>query len=100
MDTMKRKYLAVVALSVALLAAPAFAAQHGGPDQMQMRFQQMQGMSDQMQHAQTPADRHKLMGEHMQMMQEQMADMQKMYSSDMMMQQNGGKVDQIGRAHV
>ena len=90
---MESKYFAAAALSAVLLASPAFAQQHGGPDQMQMRFQQMQGMADQMQHAPSPAERHKLMAGHMQVMQEQMADMQKTYGPGMMMQQGGAKTD-------
>lgn len=86
---MKRKNLVAAILAASLLAVPAYADDHVESDHMQMRFQQMQGVYDRMLHVHSNAERHKLMDEHMQMMQDQMVDMQKAYGPGMMMRHQG-----------
>src|SRR3546814_4107514 len=86
---MNWKTLAATVLAINFLAMPAFADEHGELDHMQTRLQQMHGVYNQMQQAHSSAERHKLMAEHMQMMQDQMVDMQKAYAPGMIMRHQG-----------
>jgi hypothetical protein len=74
---MKRYHLLAVSAFM-LLAIPAAYAQTAAPAPPPDRFQQMQTMMDQMAQAKTPAERQKLMAEHMALMQAQMTGMRSM----------------------
>lgn len=87
---MKRYRFLVAAAFLALVVPAAYAAEHATPEQMQQRFQHMQTMMDQMTQAKTPAERQKLMDEHREMMQEQMAAMRGMTGPGGMMGKNQG----------
>ena len=87
---MKRYRFLAAAAYLALAIPAAYAAQHATPERMQQRFQQMQTMMDQTTQAKTPAERQKLMAEHRQMMEEQMAAMRDMTGPDGMMGKDEG----------
>ena len=87
---MKRYRFLAAAAFLALAIPVAYAAQHATPERMQQRFQQMQTMMDQTTQAKTPAERQKLMAEHRQMMQEQMAAMRDMTGPGGMMGKDQG----------
>lgn len=61
------------------------AASHSTPQKMQERGMQMEKMMKQAEQAKTPAERQKLMADHMQTMQLQMAAMRDMMGPDGMM---------------
>lgn len=88
---MKRHLL--VASAFVLLAVPAAYAQTAAPATPPDRFQQMQTMMDQLPQAKTPAERQKLMAEHMKLMQAQMTGMRSMMGQGGMMGQPQAGMD-------
>ena len=90
---MKRQLL--FASAFMLLAIPAAYAQTATPALLPDRFQQMQTMMDQMPQAKTPAERQKLMVDHMELMRVQMTGMRSMMGQGGMMgqPQGGSAVD-------
>ena len=85
-----KRHLLLAASAFMLLAIPAAYAQTTAPAPPPDRFQQMQKMMDQMPQAKTPAERQKLMGEHMGLMRAQMAGMRPMMGQGGMMGQPQG----------
>jgi len=71
-----------LALILALFIAPSAMAQHNGSEETGDHFQQMQQMMDQAGKTSDPAERHKLMQDHMDMMHKQMRSMHGMMSQE------------------
>lgn len=90
------KRASLIAAAFLMLALPAFAAQEAAPapDKSQDRFTQMQSMMEQARKAGTPAERQKLMQDHMKVMQEQMSAMHGMMGGKGMM---GGMMNGAGQ---
>ena len=79
------KRTALIAAAFVMLAMPAVAAQDAAPNDGKDRFMQMQSMMDQARKAATPAERQKVMQDHMKAMREQMTAMHGMMGEKGMM---------------
>ena len=88
---MKFHRLIVASTFMGLAVPAAYAAPDAVSDQTQQPFEQMQATMDKAQQAETPADRQKLMTEHMNSMQKQMTAMRGMMTQGGMMPKDGMK---------